>query len=134
LRRGRRRQRNTVPVPVRDRRARRPRVLTTMTRIPIFAAALCLAGVLAAARRAAAALTVVTTTSDLAAIVAEVGGDKVSVTSLAKGYQDPPFVGAKPSFVLLLNKAQLLVVVGKELEIAWLPPLVTQSRNARIQP
>jgi zinc/manganese transport system substrate-binding protein len=86
------------------------------------------------ARQASAALTVVATTSDLAAIATEVGGDKISVTSLAKGYQDPHFVEAKPSFVLLLNKAQLLIVIGKELEIAWLPPLVTQSRNPRIQP
>jgi zinc/manganese transport system substrate-binding protein len=105
-----------------------------MTRFPTFVAALFVAGVLAAARPAAAAITVVTTTSDLAAIVTEVGGDKVSVTALARGYQDPHFVEAKPSFVLLLNKAQLLVVVGRELEVAWLPPLVTQSRNARIQP
>jgi ABC-type Zn uptake system ZnuABC Zn-binding protein ZnuA len=95
-----------------------------------LAAAACLLG----AGPAAAALTVVTTTPDLAAIATEVGGDKVTVTSLAKGYQDPHFVEAKPSFVLLLNKAQLLVVVGKELEIGWLPPLVTQSRNPRIQP
>ena len=101
-----------------------------LSTIAALAAAACLLG----ARPARAALTVVTTTSDLAAITSEVGGDKVTVTSLAKGYQDPHFVEAKPSFVLLLNKAQLLVVVGKELEIAWLPPLVTQSRNARIQP
>jgi zinc/manganese transport system substrate-binding protein len=98
----------------------------------------CLLAMLAAgvlgANPAAAALTVVTTTPDLAAIATEVGGDKVTVTSLAKGYQDPHFVEAKPSFVLLLNKAQLLIVVGKELEIGWLPPLVTQSRNPRIQP
>jgi zinc/manganese transport system substrate-binding protein len=99
---------------------------------------LCLLATLAAgvlgANPAAAALTVVTTTPDLAAIATEVGGDKVTVTSLAKGYLDPHFVEAKPSFVLLLNKAQLLIVVGKELEIGWLPPLVTQSRNPRIQP
>jgi len=101
-----------------------------LTVLAALAAAACVLG----ARPAAAALTVVTTTSDLAAIVTEVGGDKVTVTSLAKGYQDPHFVEAKPSFVLLLNKAQLLVVVGKELEIGWLPPLVTQSRNPRIQP
>ena len=82
---------------------------------------------------AAAALKVVTTTSDLASLVREVGGDKVEVTSLARGYQDPHFVEAKPSFVLVLNRAQLLVVIGRELELAWLPPLITQSRNARIQ-
>jgi zinc/manganese transport system substrate-binding protein len=104
-----------------------------MKRLSVFAA-LAAAACLLGATPAAAAITVVTTTPDLAAIATEVGGDKVTVTSLAKGYQDPHFVEAKPSFVLLLNKAQLLVVVGKELEIGWLPPLVTQSRNPRIQP
>jgi zinc/manganese transport system substrate-binding protein len=83
---------------------------------------------------ASAQLNLVTSTSDLASIAREVGGDKVKVTALAKGYQDPHFVEAKPSFVLLLNKAQLLVVIGRDLETAWLPPLITQSRNARIQP
>ena len=76
----------------------------------------------------------VTTTEDLAALVREVGGDKVSVESLAKGYQDPHFVEPKPSFILKLHDADLLVVVGRELEIGWLPPLLTQSRNAKIQP
>jgi zinc/manganese transport system substrate-binding protein len=83
---------------------------------------------------AGAAARVVTTTEDLAAIVREVGGDRVTVESISKGYQDPHFVEAKPSFILRLNKADLLVVVGRELEMAWLPPLITQSRNAKIQP
>jgi zinc/manganese transport system substrate-binding protein len=87
-----------------------------------------------AAARADAALNIITSTSDLAVIVTEVGGDKVTVESLARGYQDPHFVEAKPSFVIKLNKADLLVVVGRDLEIGWLPPLITQSRNARIQP
>ncbi|HEX9366370.1 MAG TPA: metal ABC transporter substrate-binding protein [Vicinamibacterales bacterium] len=81
-----------------------------------------------------ATLNVVTATQDLASIAQEVGGDKIKVTSLAKGYQDPHFVEAKPSFVLILNKADLLIVVGRDLEIGWLPPLITQSRNAKIQP
>src|SRR5687767_3412888 len=89
---------------------------------------------LLAASPARAALNVVATTTDMAAIAQEVGGDKIKVTALAKGYQDPHFVEAKPSFVLILNKAQLLVVIGRDLEIAWLPPLITQSRNAKIQP
>ena len=84
--------------------------------------------------RAAGPLNVVTTTEDLAAIAREVGGDKIKAESLSRGYQDPHFVEAKPSFVLKLNKADLLVAVGRELELGWLPPLVTQSRNARIQP
>ena len=82
----------------------------------------------------AAGLNVITTTSDLASIVSEVGGDKIAVESLARGYQDPHFVEAKPSFVLKLNKADLLVVVGRDLEIGWLPALINQARNARIQP
>jgi ABC-type Zn uptake system ZnuABC Zn-binding protein ZnuA len=76
---------------------------------------------------------VVTTTEDLAALVREVGGDKVSVESIAKGYQDPHFVEAKPSFILKLHDADLLIVIGRELELGWLPPLMTQSRNAKIQ-
>ena len=83
---------------------------------------------------AQAALNVVTTTQDMASIAQEVGGDKIKVTPLAKGYQDPHFVEAKPSFVLILNKANLLIVVGRDLELGWLPPLITQSRNAKIQP
>jgi zinc/manganese transport system substrate-binding protein len=89
---------------------------------------------LADSANAYAALNVITSTQDLASIVKEVGGDKVIVESLAKGYQDPHFVEAKPSFIIKLNKADLLVAVGKELEIGWLPPLVTQSRNSKIAP
>ena len=83
---------------------------------------------------AGAALKVMTTTSDLASLAAEVGGDKVAVESLAKGYQDPHFVEAKPSFVIKLHGADLLIAVGRELEIGWLPPLITQARNAKVQP
>src|SRR5205085_5805447 len=50
-----------------------------------------------------------------------------------RGYQDPHFVEAKPSFILKLQKADLLIVVGRELEIGWLPPLIQQSRNGKIQ-
>ena len=83
---------------------------------------------------ARAGISVITSTEDLAALVREIGGDKVSVEALAKGYQDPHFVEAKPSFVLKLHSADLLVVVGRELEVGWLPPLITQSRNPKIQP
>jgi zinc/manganese transport system substrate-binding protein len=87
----------------------------------------------AVAAHADARLSVMTSTEDLAALVREVGGDHVTVESIAKGYQDPHVVEAKPSFMMKLNRADLLAVVGRELEIGWLPPLVTQSRNARIQ-
>src|SRR6187397_1597193 len=78
-------------------------------------------------------LNVITTTEDLAAIAREVGGDRTTVESIARGYQDPHFVEAKPSFILKLQKADLLIVVGRELEIGWLPPLIQQSRNAKVQ-
>jgi ABC-type Zn uptake system ZnuABC Zn-binding protein ZnuA len=79
-------------------------------------------------------LNVVTTTSDLASITREIGGDFVDVTSVARGYQDPHFVEPKPSFLLLLKSADLLEVIGLDLEIGWLPPLIDQSRNAKIRP
>ncbi len=82
---------------------------------------------------AAKTVNVMTSTEDLAALVREVGGQHAQVDSIARGYQDPHYVEAKPSFLLKLQKADLLVVVGLELEIGWLPPLITQSRNARIQ-
>ena len=82
----------------------------------------------------AAAIDVVTTTEDLAALVREVGGDRVGVLALARGYQDPHFVEPKPSFILKLHGADLLVVVGRELEVGWLNPLIRQSRNRAIQP
>ncbi len=93
-----------------------------------------LVATLASAPSQAAALKVVTTTADLAAIAREVGGDAVKVESLSRGYQDPHFVEAKPSFVIKLHSADLLVAIGRELEIGWLPPLVQQARNAKIQP
>ena len=89
---------------------------------------------LAAALPAAAELKVVATTEDIAALTREVGGDRIEVESLSRGYQDPHFVEAKPSFILKLNRADLLIAVGRELEIGWLPPLIQQSRNPRIQP
>jgi zinc/manganese transport system substrate-binding protein len=78
-------------------------------------------------------LTVITTTEDLASIAREVGGDRIDVEPIARGYQDPHFVEAKPSFILRLQRADLLVVVGRDLEIGWLPPLIQQSRNSKIQ-
>ena len=89
---------------------------------------------LASQASAQSKLTVVTTTEDLASIGREVGGDRVTIESIARGYQDPHFVEAKPSFILKLQRADLLVAVGRELEIGWLPPLIQQSRNGKIQP
>jgi zinc/manganese transport system substrate-binding protein len=89
--------------------------------------------VCAPAVRAESKIQIMTATTDLAALAQEVGGDKVDVESVARGYQDPHFVEAKPSFLLKLRRADLLIVVGLELEIGWLPPLITQSTNPKIQ-
>src|SRR5256886_13502251 len=79
-------------------------------------------------------LKVITTLTDLASLTHEVGVEKVDVEALAKGYQDPHFVDPKPSFLLKLRHADLLILVGLDLEIGWLPPLITQSGNGNIQP
>ncbi|MCA1828231.1 MAG: metal ABC transporter substrate-binding protein [Myxococcales bacterium] len=80
-----------------------------------------------------AALHVVSSIASLGSLAKEVGGDRVEVESLSKGYQDPHFVEPKPSLMLVLNRADLLLHVGLELEIGWLPPLVLGSRNPKIQ-
>jgi zinc/manganese transport system substrate-binding protein len=100
----------------------------------LFLVSVLLAGLIVSEGTARAALKVVATTQDLESLAKEVGGDKIETESLAKGYQDPHQVEPKPSFVLKLNKADLLIVVGRELEIGWLPPLINQARNPRIQP
>ena len=83
---------------------------------------------------AQAKLRVVTSLQDFASIAEAIGGDRVETFALAKGYQDPHFVDAKPSFILKLSRADLLIVAGLELEIGYLPPLIDQSRNGRIHP
>lgn len=105
------------------------------TRIVALAAALALfvSLIVPAPSRAAGPLQIMTATTDLAALAQEIGGDKIAVESIARGYQDPHFVEAKPSFLLKLRKTDLLMVVGLELEIGWLPPLITQSTNPKIQ-
>jgi zinc/manganese transport system substrate-binding protein len=89
---------------------------------------------LVAAPRAEAKVHVVTSIETFADLAKRVGGDRVDVMSLSKGYTDPHFVEPKPSLVIALNRADLLVHVGLELEIGWLPPLVLGARNDKIQP
>ena len=100
------------------------------------AVTLAVAAFLAAAlpRPATAALKVVTTTEGLAALAREVAGDRAAVESLSRGIQDPHFVDANPILAVKLRQADLLVDVGLDLEVGWLPPLVNQSRNPEIQP
>ena len=107
----------------------------TATRRNAVLATLALVWALAVPRssQAAGKIQIVTATADLAALAQEVGGDKVEAEGIARGYQDPHFVDAKPSFLLKLKHADLLIVVGLQLEIGWLPPLITQSTNPKIQ-
>jgi ABC-type Zn uptake system ZnuABC Zn-binding protein ZnuA len=97
----------------------------------LLLAVLILAGPAASAQ---AKLRVLTSLQDLASIAETIGGDRIETFALAKGYQDPHFVDAKPSFILKLSRADVLIVAGLELEIGYLPPLIDQSRNEKIHP
>jgi len=81
---------------------------------------------------ARARLNVVATTPDLAALARAIGGDAVDVKALAKPTEDPHFVDAKPSHIVTLNRADVLIEGGAELELGWLPPLLESARNAKI--
>jgi zinc/manganese transport system substrate-binding protein len=86
------------------------------------------------AATAEAKLSVVTTIPDFAAVVRELGGDRVNAESLLLGTEDPHFVDAKPSHVLRVNRADLVILVGLGLESGWLPSLLGQARNPKVQP
>ena len=83
---------------------------------------------------AEAKLNVVTTIPDLAVVVSEIGGDNVSIQSISKGTQDPHFIEAKPSYMVKVSHADLVVSLGLELEIGWLPPILNGARNPRVMP
>lgn len=82
---------------------------------------------------AQAKINVVATLPDFASIAREIGGDNVDVTVLAKPTEDPHFVDARPSFVVKLREADVLIDGGAELEIGWLPPLLQNARNPKIE-
>src|SRR6266478_247177 len=83
---------------------------------------------------ALAKLNVVATTPDFGSIAKEIGGDNIDLTTLGKPTEDPHFVDAKPSFIVKLNHADVLIEGGAELEIGWLPALLEQSRNQKVAP
>jgi zinc/manganese transport system substrate-binding protein len=95
-------------------------------------AALALIAIAATGSAASAQIRVVATTPDLASVAREIGGDRVSVVALAKPTEDPHYVDAKPSHIVTLNRADALIEGGAELELGWLPPLLENSRNAKI--
>ena len=76
---------------------------------------------------------VVTTTTDMKSIAELIGGNKVSVQSIATGYQNPHFVDPKPSYIISLSNADVFVTVGLDLETGWSPQLLSSSRNQKIQ-
>src|SRR5256885_5176 len=80
-----------------------------------------------------AKLNVVATLPDFGSIAHDIGGDKVAVTVLAKPTEDSHFVDARPSFVVQLRSADVLIDGGAELEIGWLPPLLQNARNPKIE-
>ncbi len=94
----------------------------------------CLLVALVLASPADAAIRVLATTSDWGALTAELGGDKVNVYTATTALQDVHRIDAKPSLVARARTADLLVATGAELEIGWLPVLLQESGNARIQP
>ncbi len=83
--------------------------------------------------QAEAKVRVIATIPDFASIAREVGGDLVEIAAMVRPTQDPHFMDPKPSFVVALNKADLLLLAGMELEGGWLPPLLLSARNSRIQ-
>jgi zinc/manganese transport system substrate-binding protein len=96
-------------------------------RLHLFAAGLMLFPVIAAAK-----LNVVATLPDLGSLAREIGDDNVNVTVLAKPTEDPHFVDARPSLVVALRSADVLIDGGAELELGWLPPLLQNARNAKL--
>src|SRR5256885_11227692 len=88
--------------------------------------------ILASGFFAHAKLNVVATLPDFGSLAREIGGDKVAVTVLAKPTEDPHFVDARPSLVVELRTADVLIEGGAELEIGWLPPLLQNARNPKL--
>src|SRR4030095_15290661 len=99
-----------------------------------LAAALVLGAPLTGVGTAAAQLKVVTSTTDLYDIAKAVGGNKITATHIGEGYQDPPCIEAKRSFVLQLRSADVWAFVGLDLEIGWMPLLLQGARNPKLQP
>lgn len=101
----------------------------TMIRIMLFISLLfCFASPPAIAK-----VNIVTTIPDFGSIAREIGGELVSVKALVRPTQDPHYLDAKPSFIVDLNRADLVLLAGLELEAGWLPPLLSGARNPKVQ-
>ena len=127
------RSRAAPAIHLRHRRARRAQVLG----IALMKISLAFVGAADARRRRcprSAALKVLATTPDWGALTTELGGDHVNVYVATTALQDVHRVEAKPSLVARARSADLVVATGAELEIGWLPVLIQESGNTRIQP
>ena len=82
---------------------------------------------------AEAKINVVATLPDFGSLAREIGGDNINLTVLAKPTEDPHFVDARPSFVVAVRSADVLIDGGAELELGWLPPLLQNARNAKLE-
>ena len=80
-----------------------------------------------------AKINVVTTSADLASIAGEIGKDRINVQSLAQGTDDLHFLAARPDFIMKTSRADVFVLIGGELEVGWVPLILQQSRNRRVQ-
>lgn len=107
-------------------------ILKSNVRLLTSAATILAAGLFTFTPPAQAKLNVVATTPDLGSIAKEIGGDHIDLTTLARPTEDPHFVDAKPSFIVKLNRADVLIEGGAELEIGWLPALLDQARNPKL--
>ena len=109
------------------------RLFAMTGRMPVLHLLISLGLCVTTAIPAQAKLNVVATLPDFGSLAREIGGDKVNVTVLAKPTEDPHFVDARPSFVVQLRSADVLIDGGAELELGWLPPLLQNARNPKIE-
>src|ERR1051325_12100058 len=103
----------------------KPNILTKLAAVACFS--------LTIARTGQAKINVVATLPDCASLAREIGSDNIDLTVLAKPTEDPHFVDARPSFVVKLRQADVLIDGGAELEVGWLPPLLQNARNPKIE-
>lgn len=83
---------------------------------------------------ATAPLNIITTTTDLRWPAQQIGGDKVAATALLTGAEDPHYVDAVPRYIHLVANADAVCIVGMDLEIGWIPKVLSKSANAQVQP
>lgn len=79
-------------------------------------------------------INVVTSVPDLAWVAAEIGGERVAAKPLLRGTENPHFVDAVPEFIRLVAEADIVCIVGLDLEVGYMPAVLARSGNAQVQP